>query len=326
MELTWKQHSDSCNNTGDFLHYYDCGPYIGFLHNEDWVCYHILSRKTNEDGNIVEIVEPMPEDWVPYDVYSIEKLELYEKNGSVIKVKGWFIDLPLQVQGQHKSLRTYNQPHTYNQGHTYKDPRTYTKEQQGQPRSQQRQGPPQGQEPQSHEQRPPYPQPYHQPHTSYSQQKRSSQRQQRIQDQQPKELTQPSSQSKNRTVESDVSLSSSNSTFHERHQSPHQSQRGQRMSQSKSIAHSGPQWTSLQTLLLQQVPAPLLVASPRHEPRSSQQDHASGYPSNHAKHSHGQPASRPRKPRHQQRPGDSLKQQQAPHESQQSKPQYSPSM
>lgn len=336
MEIIWKKNNNEENEKIGTLYYYDCGHYIGYLFENEWSCYHILSRTTSEDGNILEIVEKMPEDWVPKNVFSIEDLDIYEKTETSFKVKGWSIELPRLRQEQE---RVNQQPQLQSQSqlreaqaqgrrgmeqgkgmenHMRRNPRTYNTPSSPQEQPRQRQL--------LRGQHQPSQRSYHQPHTSYSQQKSSSPHQQKKSHQPRRETTQPLSQYKNNTGEAASPLSSSDSAFHERHQSQRQSQRERQMSQSAEVGHSGPQWTSLQSLLSSPTLTLPHVASPKPAPRPLLPTPSSEYPSIPAEHSHGQRVSHPRKSKHSQRPVDSSKQRPRHHVSPQSVPQGSPSM
>lgn len=332
MELQWNFQNENGTEKMGVLHYYDCGAYVGFLFEDEWTCYHILSRNTSEDGNILEIVEKMPEDWVPKNVYSIEDLDIYEKTETSFKVKGWSIELPRQQELQQLPQQSHLQQQqgqgrrSMEQGmgresHMRRNPRTYNPpspqwQPQEQPQPRQR----------HHEQHPPSQRSYHQQHTSYSQQKSSSPHQQKKSGQQRRETTQLLSQSRSNTGEAVSPLSSSDSTCRERHQSQRQSQRERQMSQSKLTVHNGPQWTSLQSLLVSPTLTLPHAASPKPSPRPLLPTPSSESPSNPVRHSHEQPTSHRQKSRRSQHPGGSLKQQPRHHVSPQSVPQGSPSM
>ena len=79
---------------------YDAGQYMGFLFPDDsWNCWRVLSRSL--DGTTVtECVEPMPEDWVPLDIGSIEEYPLleYKRTSStelMLRIPSWHIDVRL---------------------------------------------------------------------------------------------------------------------------------------------------------------------------------------------------------------------------------------
>jgi hypothetical protein len=72
---------------------YDAGNYVGFLLDDDWKCWRVISRKSIED-TVEELLEEMPADWVPQDILS---KELYACSGSLtsgnIQIPGWNITL-----------------------------------------------------------------------------------------------------------------------------------------------------------------------------------------------------------------------------------------
>lgn len=64
---------------------YDFGCHVGFLLGNEWNCYHILERCSQEDGSIIESVEKMPDDWVPSKPLSIETYHLTSYFGKVLE-------------------------------------------------------------------------------------------------------------------------------------------------------------------------------------------------------------------------------------------------
>jgi hypothetical protein len=64
---------------------YDFGCHVGFLLGNEWNCYHILERCSQEDGSIIESVEKMPDDWVPSKPLSIETYHLTSYLGKVLE-------------------------------------------------------------------------------------------------------------------------------------------------------------------------------------------------------------------------------------------------
>ena len=64
---------------------------MGFLYGDTWRCWHIQDR-TKADGTITEVLKEMPQDWVPFRVYS-------QEDHAVTLVKEDSQQLELQIPG-----------------------------------------------------------------------------------------------------------------------------------------------------------------------------------------------------------------------------------
>jgi hypothetical protein len=103
MMLVWKCLQGVQNSIGKDLTIYNFGSHTGFLVENDWRCYHILERRSQEDG-IEEDVELCVEDYVPSaPVLSIETYPLTAYSPQGLSLPGWTVRFPLpraQAQAQ----------------------------------------------------------------------------------------------------------------------------------------------------------------------------------------------------------------------------------
>ena len=90
MERTWEPSSKTVVYDSK-LYIYDGGEYIGFYiegSKPEWKCHRVLQRSLT-DSIVTEVLEEMPEDWVPFHVYSEEVYPL--RVSDVLEIPGWII-------------------------------------------------------------------------------------------------------------------------------------------------------------------------------------------------------------------------------------------
>ena len=273
MERAWvkkEELADNLNAADLNAYYYDFGAYYGFLYNSDWKCWHVLDRSILEDGSIQEVLEEMPEDWIPQGVLSIEKGSIRLWSHREIQFNSWsLVTQALQKERQASFLEKRVHPKVQQQPPPQQvQQRPPPQQRPPQQVQQQRRPPPQVQQ----QQRPP-PQVQQQQRPPQQQQQRPPQQQERRQQQQRghqplqgegpqrqssssprEELHSPLLQQRHSSFHTENRASivtehaSSASKAHEQHQSQHQSRQVQQTSLSSLTSDNGPQWTSLTSL------------------------------------------------------------------------------
>ena len=92
---------DNQTSSASKIRIYDAGDYIGFLFSSSWKCYKVLKR-TRVTSGIEEELEEMPEDWVPYSIYSEEEYplfnEVYHSGILELQIPGWSLQFVPQEQ------------------------------------------------------------------------------------------------------------------------------------------------------------------------------------------------------------------------------------
>jgi len=105
---------DTKISTESKIRIYDAGNFVGFLFESTWKCYRVLNRTTTSSG-VEEELEEMPEDWVPYSIYSEEEYPLLNKtmrSGLLeLQIPGWSLRLVPQVleEGQQEEQQEEQQ-------------------------------------------------------------------------------------------------------------------------------------------------------------------------------------------------------------------------
>ena len=113
MKVTclWKQ-TDlyAQTSTASKIRIYDAGNYVGFLFESSWKCYRVLSRNMTSSG-IEEHLETMPEDWVPFSIYSEEEYPLLSQVSQgprlELQIPGWTLQF---VSQEEQELSTTSAP------------------------------------------------------------------------------------------------------------------------------------------------------------------------------------------------------------------------
>ena len=77
------------NNTGRTFLRYDFGDFEGWLDGDLWKCWRIISTESVGE-TVVQVLQPMPEDYCPFKTYSIEHVRL-EEGPNRLQMDGWSI-------------------------------------------------------------------------------------------------------------------------------------------------------------------------------------------------------------------------------------------
>ena len=99
MRLIWIP-SVASTIIGKEVAIYNFGSHTGFLVGNDWRCYHILERHSQEDGGVEETVELTPDDYVPRTVYSVETYPITAYSRHRLCLSGWTVEFPQERSHQ----------------------------------------------------------------------------------------------------------------------------------------------------------------------------------------------------------------------------------
>jgi len=110
-ECTWTPLDRPLESTTSKLHIYDAGDYVGYfietLPESIWLCWRILNRESHEQ-QIRETLEEMPQDWVPFQLYSHEEFPLIVELGEPFQQT--LPSLKLQIPGWTLQFREVYSP------------------------------------------------------------------------------------------------------------------------------------------------------------------------------------------------------------------------
>ena len=96
----WRPTICESSKTESKITIYDFGAYYGELVDDDWICWEILSRARAENGEIVEELRLMNQDWVPFDSYHSQRYTGYVSGDNTF-IRGWSIQTTKMTDTNH---------------------------------------------------------------------------------------------------------------------------------------------------------------------------------------------------------------------------------
>ena len=87
----WSRTENSDFESESTITVFDSGIYWGELQGGEWSCWRIQIRLEVE-SEIHEFLEPMPQDWVPFLIFSEETIPMRRVNATTYEIPGWRIE------------------------------------------------------------------------------------------------------------------------------------------------------------------------------------------------------------------------------------------
>jgi hypothetical protein len=98
------------------MYIYDAGVFTGILYGDKWHVWKVAKRTKHADASVTEMLDPMPVDWVPPEVYSVEEYPLLshseDQRQVELQIPGWTLrveDLSEESPSRSATHRLLNQ-------------------------------------------------------------------------------------------------------------------------------------------------------------------------------------------------------------------------